>query len=1095
MQQWTLPDVDSVLPSVDEFVDGHNRWPLLPLPMPEPIKWKRVRSCRLRLRQKRRLQISRMLRGVVTTINALAMGQVARLTTPYADAGCRMKASAARSLALSQLRQKVVEVARARRGLGLTGVRDAAAILLKTSPDADGYVRAQKVRQVSMLADKMVEPPVSSSIDMLEVLPEEDSKFYSCEEHVVETEGKSEVIFQEIEEHYGFVGGTLEEYLKYLSRPDVESLWQWDLTVNIKATAGISCVLKKNGVDQRKLIMQCAANYMFADPTTRADLGMGGGAAIGRCFVEADAVSVSACDEDSAFTHVRVPGWMTYWQAGPPVRAELAWHLLSPEIKAQIDQPHSTFVSPRYLRLAMGGSHSVYILMRINLHQVGKSLFSYAGRLLNSVIDEDGQDDCNVSQVVDNAEDEEPDLGLRDEEWELRQQARRMSEASDSVFTVQGWCDAVRRSKQEDERVFVVVHMFAGERREDDVQQFLEEKMYGAHMKLLMLSVDLAEDPLWDFRNPNTFQAMMELAEEGLIDVWLGGPPCSTVARSRHVRLHNGPRPLRFRWALWGRHDLRSFERERVEEANDLWVNFWTMCEAVSMRGGCYLMEHPADPGTDPYPSMWLIPELLEMEKRSRGRRAHFHQCPFGGISPKLTTFSSNVVGLERIDGVRCPGLSSSHTHGKTIGRAPDGSFYTRRLQTYPAGLCQMIAEMIFDSLLEMKQKMTGPTGALHQPGELSAPRITAWSRWASGNRSGVVMLNESYSRCQKLIINDTQSAAYIHVDDTVFLSTAKHSELHSDVLMERAVNSLEDVGFGVTQQMKSTEVEKVVGYEVVSKPPQFRLPLRKMALLNIALMELTSQQIVVIDTLRSLVGMWIFGSLLRRELLSIPHALFHFMEENDEATVKWWFSARDEVRAMARMTSLMICDLGSPILPILFGTDAMGENNIDYGGYGIVATELGHEEKKVLLKLGELPGRSIARLDGCQGTRFPDRPLKPTVPFTRLPDEFFRPDRWKAVQRGRWRYGDHITIGESRTVVKLLERLASWPSIHGCAVFSIQDNQPTACAMAKGRSPSFALNRVLRQRAALCLSSGLKLYLPWAESAKQPADELSRIQ
>lgn len=334
-----------------------------------------------------------------------------------------------------------------------------------------------------------------------------------------------------------------------------------------------------------------------------------------------------------------------------------------------------------------------------------------------------------------------------------------------------------------------------------------------------------------------------------------------------------------------------------------------------------------------------------------------------------------------------------------------------------------------------------------------------------------------------------------MHVDDTVFLSTAKHGELHSDVLMDQVVGSLEGVGFGVSQQMKSSEVEKVVGYEVISKPPRFRLPLKKMALLNVALMELTARQKVEIEVLRSLVGMWIFGSLLRRELLSIPHALFHFMDQHDGTTAVWWISARDEVRAMARMTALMVCDLGSPILPILFGTDAMGENEVDYGGYGIVATELGQDEKRILLRLGEQPGRSIARLDGCQGTRFPDRPLKPTVPFTRLPDVFFRPERWKPVQRGRWRFGDHITIGESRTVVKLLERLAAWPSVHGCAIFSIQDNQPTACAMAKGRSPSYALNRVLRQRAALCLSSGLKLYLPWAESAKQPADELSRIQ
>lgn len=66
----------------------------------------------------------------------------------------------------------------------------------------------------------------------------------------------------------------------------------------------------------------------------------------------------------------------------------------------------------------------------------------------------------------------------------------------------------------------------------------------------------------------------------------------------------------------------------------------------------------------------------------------------------------------------------------------------------------------------------------------------------------------------------------------------------------------------------------------------------------------------------------------------------------------------------------------------------------------------------------------------------------------------------------------------------------------HGAAtVFSLQDNQPTAGAMAKGRSPSFALNRVFRQKAGYCLAAQIRLFLPWVESAKQPADKSSRIQ
>jgi hypothetical protein len=52
-----------------------------------------------------------------------------------------------------------------------------------------------------------------------------------------------------------------------------------------------------------------------------------------------------------------------------------------------------------------------------------------------------------------------------------------------------------------------------------------------------------------------------------------------------------------------------------------------------------------------------------------------------------------------------------------------------------------------------------------------------------------------------------------------------------------------------------------VVGYEVVKKPALFRLPLKKQCLLYASLHELAGRKLVQIDVLRSLVGMWIFGS------------------------------------------------------------------------------------------------------------------------------------------------------------------------------------------------------------------------------------------
>ena len=103
-------------------------------------------------------------------------------------------------------------------------------------------------------------------------------------------------------------------------------------------------------------------------------------------------MSIAACDEDSAFTYVAVPEWMTAWQAGPPVLASHVWDLLDPGLKNNIEMPSKQYVAPKYQRLAMGGSHSVYILMRINIHHTGKALLNYSARLRRTVATTDLDD-------------------------------------------------------------------------------------------------------------------------------------------------------------------------------------------------------------------------------------------------------------------------------------------------------------------------------------------------------------------------------------------------------------------------------------------------------------------------------------------------------------------------------------------------------------------------------------------------------------------------------------------------------------------------------------------------------------------------------
>ena len=192
---------------------------------------------------------------------------------------------------------------------------------------------------------------------------------------------------------------------------------------------------------------------------------MHGGAALSRCFVETDHLGVALCDEDSAFTFVKVPKWMTHWQGGPPVVASKAWHLLPTTLQSPIHGPSKQFVSHRYLRLAMGGSHSAYILMRINLHHTGKILIHYANSLTTPSagdIDAVAEDDpCEV----------DIDFGASDLAWEKRQTTRKtVITTGASGFTVDSWCRTVRDTKAQDSRTCVVMHFFAGERRFGDIE-------------------------------------------------------------------------------------------------------------------------------------------------------------------------------------------------------------------------------------------------------------------------------------------------------------------------------------------------------------------------------------------------------------------------------------------------------------------------------------------------------------------------------------------------------------------------------------------------------------------------------------------------
>ena len=691
--------------------------PLLPAALLEVPKVPGGRGHRIRVRHKLNRDIALCANDIMSSLNDLDSGL--RTTRALRRARSTFYTSATRSLHRRVMKLAALTVS-ARHDPALVGVTGAQCIshLLKADR-VDRYSFSMKAHcQVPMVAQALDEPPPRGpTVDMLSALPWSESLFYAEERNVVELAGKSEVLYHELQDRFGFVGGDYSNYVEYFNRTDIDStLWSWSDVSGIKCVNGFSVVPNKDPAKQRKLLMTCAANYLWSDARSRSELGMQGGGGLATTYAADGQACISGWDQSNAFTCVRTPPWFWQWMAVPPVRASDVWRCLPQAFRSTITR--GTWVFPRYTRLAMGSTHSVHILMSINLEVVGRTL-QYSARLASRCVPADNVQSskidalCEEKCVIAGPSLDDPDADVEEDRlWAEAHHAKRMASRCwvNDVFkpkTLQAFLSAAEVAKRSHERVFVVAHLFSGARRPGDLEHHLRDQAAALGLKILIISVDLGADLQWDLSEPATFHALHDAILRGLIDAVVGGAPCATWSRSRFRP--DGPRPLRFRDQLWGRSDLTAFEHDRIVEANVLIVNFTALCESCAMRGGLFIKEHPEDPGVAPFPSFWITDAYKKFALRTGARLTSLDQCALGAETQKPTSLSNNVPGFP-LEGPRCPG---NHQHGRAIGKTSDGRFRSRRLAAYPSQFCSWLASKLVAVFVEWNATGVGPTGWL----------------------------------------------------------------------------------------------------------------------------------------------------------------------------------------------------------------------------------------------------------------------------------------------------------------------------------------------------------------------------------------------
>ena len=133
----------------------------------------------------------------------------------------------------------------------------------------------------------------------------------------------------------------------------------------------------------------------------------------------------------------------------------------------------------------MGSSHSVHILMTIHLEVTGRTLWR-SGLLLSA-----------ASAAADAPE---------DEEWGQRalanRSAGRTAQGEAPGLPLEAFLHKVRRLRHSPQRVSVLLHLFSGLPREQDLECSLHDAAAAVGLPLFVASVDLSRHADWDITKP-----------------------------------------------------------------------------------------------------------------------------------------------------------------------------------------------------------------------------------------------------------------------------------------------------------------------------------------------------------------------------------------------------------------------------------------------------------------------------------------------------------------------------------------------------------------------------------------------------------------
>ena len=197
-----------------------------------------------------------------------------------------------------------------------------------------------------------------------------------------------------------------------------------------------------------------------------------------------------------------------------------------------------------------------------------------------------------------------------------------------------------------------ILHLFSGcADRPDGFAAYLKKNNFNC------MEIDTKNNKnTQDLLNDNTYNKLIQLANEGYFVGALIGIPCGTFSVARIGAPENQPQQLRGRKLeeREGKPDNTRNQKREVLIANELIKRALTIAEIILNQKGNIIIENPIDRGdknssekkirdvyTDEYKDhcpLWLLPNMLTFKNKHNLRDVSLPQCAFKGDFQKWTT-------------------------------------------------------------------------------------------------------------------------------------------------------------------------------------------------------------------------------------------------------------------------------------------------------------------------------------------------------------------------------------------------------------------------------------------------------------------------